>query len=412
MGSYKGVQGLVAVALAALPLVNGQLPCNDGCRPEVHPKLPTWKCTHDGGCVQQDTSVVLEWNRHSIHTANGTSCTTLGAEGFATGVDPSLCPDTATCAKNCVVEGVDYASNGLSTSGSALTLRQYMNGRSVTPRAYLLGPDGNYVTVKLLGQEMSFDVDLSALPCGENGALYLSDMDATGGRNPHNTGGADYGSGYCDAQCPVHAWKNGQVNTNKTGYCCAEMDILEANSRASSWTPHPCLNGTCHKGGCGYNPYRLGYRSYYGPGANFTIDTSRPFTVVTRFPTKPDNGTTTTGTGTLAPIQRYYLQDGKTAASAAPGGDAITDGCSSLGPFGGLASMGAALGRGMVLAFSIWNDNSTFMHWLDSGDRGPCNSTEGAPDYILANSPDARVIFSNIRWGDIGSTAPVFSPAA
>ncbi|KAK3900082.1 concanavalin A-like lectin/glucanase domain-containing protein, partial [Staphylotrichum tortipilum] len=76
-------------------------------------------------------------------------------------------------------------------------------------------------------------------------------------------------------------------------------------------------------------------------------------------------------------------------------------------PYGGLAGMGQALGRGMVLAFSIWNDAGGNMNWLDSGSNGPCSSTEGNPSNILANSPDTRVIFSNIRWGDIGSTAQV-----
>jgi cellulase len=33
-----------------------------------------------------------------------------------------------------------------------------------------------------------------------NGALYLSEMDMSGGRNEYNPGAA-YGGGYCDAQC-------------------------------------------------------------------------------------------------------------------------------------------------------------------------------------------------------------------
>lgn len=272
---------------------------------------------------------------------------------------------------------------------------------SVSPRLYLLGSDENYVMFKLLGQELSFDVDLSTLPCGENGALYFSEMDRTGGRNKDNTGGATYGSGYCDAQSPVQNWYNGTVNTSNKGYGCDEMDILEANSRANSFTPHPCLNGNCDKGGCGFNPYASGYTNYYGPGMK--LDTSKPFTVVTRFATT--DGTTS---GTLSQITRHYIQNGQTIPSAAPAGDIITAaGCSSAASFGGLTEMGAALGRGMVLAFSIWNDAGGNMNWLDSGSNGPCSSTEGNPSNILANNPDTRVIFSNIRWGDIGSTAQV-----
>jgi cellulase len=395
----KTFQSLVATALAVLPLANAQQPGTS--TPEVHPQLATWKCTTNGGCVQQNTSVVLDWNYRWIHTATGsTSCTT------SSGIDKTLCPDQTTCSKNCVIEGADYAAAGVTTSGSTLTMRQYMKGSngvtsSVSPRIYLLGSDDNYVMLKLLGQEFSFDVDLSTLPCGENGALYLSEMDATGGRNKDNLGGAKYGSGYCDAQCPVQTWTNGTLNTNGGGACCNEMDILEANARANGFTPHPCANNNCDKSGCGYNPYSSGYTNYYGPG--LTVDTSKPFTVVTRFPT--NDGTTT---GSLSQITRYYIQNGKTIPSAAPGGDSITaSGCSSAASFGGLAGMGQALGRGMVLAFSIWNDAGGNMNWLDSGSNGPCSASEGSPSNILANHPDTHVVFSNIRWGDIGSTVQI-----
>lgn len=49
--------------------------------------------------------------------------------------------------------------------------------------------------------------------------------------------------------------------------------------------------------------------------------------------------------------------------------------------------MGNALERGMVLIFSIWNSDGDFMNWMDSGDAGPCNATEGDPKLILANQP-------------------------
>lgn len=66
--------------------------------------------------------------------------------------------------------------------------------------------------------------------------------------------------------------------------------------------------------------------------------------------------------------------------------------------------MGRALARGMVLTFSIWNDDGEFMNWLDSGDSGPCNATEGDPKIIQQTTPDTDVTFSKIRWGDIGTT--------
>ena len=72
-----------------------------------------------------------------------------------------------------------------------------------------------------------------------------------------NAAGAEYGTGYCDAQCP-HDIKfiSGEANcegwifsetdpnsgTGKWGSCCAEMDLWEANGRSQAFTTHPCSN--------------------------------------------------------------------------------------------------------------------------------------------------------------------------
>ncbi len=59
-------------------------------------------------------------------------------------------------------------------------------------------------------REFTFDVDVSTLPCGVNGALYLVEMQKDGGKSyPNNKAGAKYGTGYCDAQCPHPTWING-----------------------------------------------------------------------------------------------------------------------------------------------------------------------------------------------------------
>jgi cellulase len=44
------------------------------------------------------------------------------------------------------------------------------------------------------------------------------------------------------------------------------------------------------------------------------------------------------------------------------------------------------------------------MKWLDSGEAGPCNATEGDPKNIRLVEPQPEVTFSNIRWGEIDST--------
>ena len=393
----------LAAAVALFQLASAQQPGTS--TPEVHPQLLTQKCTKAGGCVQQDTSVVLDWGYRWIHTTDYESCTTSSGA-----INSTLCPDEATCAKNCFIEGANYTAMGVQTSGNSLTMNQFTlsNGAysNASPRLYLLDSDGDYVAMHLLGQELAFEVDLSTLPCGENGALYLSEMDPTGGRNEYNTGAANYGSGYCDAQCPVETFKNGTLNTNNSDYCCNEMDVLESNSAASAFTPHPCAAdaSNCDKGGCGFNAYAQGYKNYWAPGG--TLDTSKPFTIITQFIT--NDGTTT---GTLSQIKRIYQQNGKTVPSAVSGasGDSINaTWCdsvdSSASQFGSLTTMGQALGRGMVLVFSIWNDNSQDMNWLDSGSAGPCSSTAGNPATIQAQDPTTHVVFSNIKWGDIGST--------
>jgi cellulose 1,4-beta-cellobiosidase len=78
------------------------------------------------------------------------------------------------------------------------------------------GSEDKYQMFKLLNKEFTFDVDVSNLPCGLNGALYLIEMDEDGGKSRFSTNkaGAKYGTGYCDTQCP-HDIKfiNGEVST-------------------------------------------------------------------------------------------------------------------------------------------------------------------------------------------------------
>lgn len=136
--------------------------------------------------------------------------------------------------------------------------------------------------------------------------------------------------------------------------------------------------------------------SYYGPG--LTVDTSKVFTIITQF-----NTDTGSPSGNLVSITRKYIQNGVSIPSAQSGGDIISS-CPSASSYGGLTTIGKALASGMVMTFSVWNDNSAYMNWLDSGSSGPCSSTEGNPSTILANNPNTHVTFSNIRWGDIGST--------
>jgi cellulose 1,4-beta-cellobiosidase len=82
---------------------------------------------------------------------------------------------------------------------------------------------------------------------------------------------------------------------------------------------------------------------------------------------------------------------------------------------GGMAGMGSSFKRGMVLALSLWDDYTANALWLDStypvdqagkpgAERGPCGTDTGKPADVESKYPNANVIFSNIKWGEIGST--------
>jgi cellulose 1,4-beta-cellobiosidase len=204
-----------SVLLVALSLITSVLSQQVGTQTaEVHPQLRSQKCTTSGGCTTLSTSVVLDANWRWLHTTSGyTNCYTGNTW------DSSLCPDPVTCAKNCAVDGADYSGTyGITSTGDALTLKFVTEGpysTNIGSRVYLLASDSAYQMFMLKNQEFTFDVDMSNLPCGLNGALYFSQMDADGGLSkfPNNKAGAKYGTGYCDAQCP-HDIKfiNGEVN--------------------------------------------------------------------------------------------------------------------------------------------------------------------------------------------------------
>jgi cellulase len=418
----------LAVVSALLPAlaVAQQAPTPDAIQ-----SLPTYTCTIAGGCVEQSTYVVFEWPYHWIHTVNGyDSCTTSSG-----GLNSTLCGTAEECYDNCEIAPGNYTGLGITTSGDSLTLYQYRNNSGTidgaSPNVLLLDSAGeNYVDIQLLGQEFSFDVDISLLPCGENGNLFLSEIDFAGGRNEYNPAGAAYGFGTCDSQCSVGPYFNGTVNTEGLGSCCNEMDIWEANSMGNALTAHPCnitgiygctgsqcgSTGVCNENGCGWNPYQQGATSFYGPG--LTVDTTKPFTVTTQFIT--DDGTKT---GTLVEIRRYYTQNSilipNPVSTTYPGLNSINETfCAATGgdaaALGGLAATGEALGRGMVLIFSIWQDDSGYMNWLDStvDNAGPCNSTAGNPTIITADYPNAAITFSNIKWGELGSTSDAPGPVS
>ena len=158
---------------------------------------------------------------------------------------------------------------------------------------------------KLLNQEITFDVDISTTSCGLNAALWMAAAPEDGGKELWGYSGAQYGTGSC----------SGQPSSNQERGSCDELDLMESNALSQSFNIHtPCgpVGGACNTTkdiGCGSNPYTAGFTTYHGRGPSFVIDTTKPFTTVTRFIT--DDGT---DQGQLKEIQRTYVQDGKTIA--------------------------------------------------------------------------------------------------
>jgi len=459
--------------------------------PEQQPQFNYQSCDANS-CTTAQSSVVLDANWRWLHQPN------MGANCY----DGSWNVSSQTEAQQCVLEGISTegyeGTYGITTPGydtldmDYVTNHQY--GTNVGARTYLMESPERYFMARFAGegsyQEFSFDVDVSKLPCGTNGALYFSEMNPNGDLGVGgNNSGAEYGTGYCDAQCPKDIkFINGNVNYQEQwGACCMEMDIWEANSRAQAFTPHNCarrgnnpliacdndtdcgvgdqrFEGVCDKNGCDLNPYRFGIEDFYGPGPQFTVDTTKPMKVVTQFVQDPT-------TKDVTDIKRLYVQDGQVIHSPTitidvNGAPYTFDGINdemcrqtkdwmqesdSSGnrvnhweTLGGMAQMSKAFRDGMVLVMSIWDDTSDArMQWLDShypvdgtnpGDsrgtcaaastnyfentrlmygptsdagqaNGVCEGTDINGNQLCGHQYEAKVAFSNVRFGyTLGST--------
>ncbi|KAL2158769.1 hypothetical protein VTH06DRAFT_3960 [Thermothelomyces fergusii] len=422
---------------AALPLVGLAAAQQAGnLQAENHPRLTWTRCTAPGSCQQVNGEVVIDANWRWVHDSSGRNC-------YDGNRWTSACSSASDCAQNCALEGANYQGTyGASTSGNALTLTfvtRHEYGTNIGSRLYLMNGSDKYQMFTLKGNELAFDVDLSTVECGLNSALYFVAMDEDGGvRNyPPNTAGAKYGTGYCDAQCArdlkfvggkanIEGWQPSTNDPNAGvgpyGGCCAEIDVWESNKYAFAFTPHGCENpgfhvcqttncggtysedrygGDCDANGCDYNPYRMGNKNFYGPG--LTVDTSRKFT-------------------------KIEIPGPKVSGINASTADITPELCSSLftafgdrdrfAEVGGFSAVNQALNTPMVLVMSIWDDHHSNMLWLDSsyppekagqpgGDRGPCPLSSGVPSEVEAQYPNAKVTWSNIRFGPIGSTVNV-----
>ncbi|KAM5355900.1 hypothetical protein ACJ41O_002546 [Fusarium nematophilum] len=447
---------LIATASALLAVARAQQACT--LNSENKPALTWSKCT-SSGCSNVRGSVVVDSNWRWTHLTTGSTNCYTGNKW-----DTSICTSGTTCAEKCCLDGADYSGTyGVTSSGNQLNLKFVTQGpysKNIGSRLYLMEDDDTYQMFTLLGNEFSFDVDVSGISCGLNGALYFVAMEEDGGKGRYsgNKAGAKYGTGYCDAQCPrdvkfingvanSDGWKPSASDINagvgNLGTCCPEMDIWEANDMSTAYTPHPCKSltqqscqgdacggtysttryaGTCDPDGCDFNPYRQGNKTFYGRGSNFNVDTTKKVTVVTQF-LKGSNGG-------LSEIKRFYVQNGNVIAnseskiSGNPGNSITPSFCTAqksvfddpddFSKKGGWSGMSDALAAPMVLVMSLWHDHYANMLWLDAtypkgstktgAARGSCSPDSGVPADLEKNVPNSSVSFSNIKFGPIGST--------
>ena len=71
-----------------------------------------------------------------------------------------------------------------------------MQNMRTMARASQKRPGDEHKLFSMLDEEISFDVDMSKMPCGLNGAIYFAEMDKTGDKSGGNAAGAEYGTGY------------------------------------------------------------------------------------------------------------------------------------------------------------------------------------------------------------------------
>lgn len=357
----------------------------------------------------------------------------------------SVCSSETECADRCQIEGVDWndykQAYGITpvTKGirlSFLTRNNY--GVNVGSRLYLLDESKTkYLGFDLRQKEFRFQVDLSSLECGLNAAVYFVELPL---QDPYGVGSA-YGVNYGDAQCASDIkWINGEVNFGKKGACSAEMDILESNKHAMAFTAHPCsissvttcrndstcglgpyrFSGYCDRNGADYNSYRVGKKALYGAGAEFSVDTRSPFTVITQFWTH-DN----TSSGDLVRIVRYVEQNGKQVYIGELSDKIVSEIKTSFGEtnhfqkLGGMKTMGESFARKMVLTVSLWDDEATQMQWLDSTyggsgpgtARGPCPNPPRPFEESRKANENAFVTYSQLEVRSLSTTPPPKPPS-
>jgi len=153
---YRAI-ALVALAKAVVAQNIGTL------TPETHPKMPYQICD-ESGCTTEQGEIVLDSNWRWLHTTEGSDNCYDGNKWVE-----DVCPDGATCAKSCALEGAEYEKTyGISTPEDGALKLQFVTkheyGTNVGSRVYLMESEDKYKVFNMLNKEITFDVDVSKLP--------------------------------------------------------------------------------------------------------------------------------------------------------------------------------------------------------------------------------------------------------
>ena len=435
---------------------------------EHHPSLIVHMCTLAGGCIPTRKSVVMDSNWRWIHKVNSSENCYDNNEW-----DKTACPDVATCSKNCAIEGIAAdkynGTYGVHTDGEELRLDFVSPTGNVGSRLYLLDNASTYQSFHLNNREFAFDVDVSSLPCGVNGAVYFVQMDADGGKKrfagKNEAGGVRHWLLRCTVseRCQVYQRRaeharlgpipggaqlgRGQVRLVLRGARCVgskqprdrlHRASVQHGARRSAAVREPArlrrgahrYDSLCDKDGCDVHTYRLGAKEFYGAGASF-LSTRR-----SRSPSSLNSSRRTAPTRHRS--SRYAATTGRAASRfqrrAPPSGPA--------GHF--RLALGRVLRRGddaLRLQHDVCREGRPRHDVLQRPRDGPrplsmgrlprtCSARLDRParlDQNLARrgalphrpgrsakiepGSKAYALFSNIRFGEIGSTDTVFPPA-
>ena len=150
----------VAALAAVVAVAHAQSTCT--LTAKTHTSMTWSTCAEGGTCTSQEGLVVIDSNWRWLHTTDGSVNCHSGNEW-----DEALCTSNADCATACCLYGADYEGTyGVTTSGDALTLKFVTEGEyntNIGSRLYLLESESKYQGFTLLGNELTFDVDVSNL---------------------------------------------------------------------------------------------------------------------------------------------------------------------------------------------------------------------------------------------------------